>query len=250
MWGASMGFDFNYDAAKGTFNAITHGITGISFDLDAIPANGLRVSFPTPASDGTVAGAAYWGATPSYPGSPVKVGNNKVYWSSVTGPTGAGFDPTMVESMYFSVPTNTTAAGSFKYCVSNVTALTDTAGATVTCTDPKYPVPCAALGSTPASCWAAGTNCLAIAICSGSYLACTDASRHVDCTTKQCVDGPTCVDPSYPVSCPALGTVPAACWSPGSICSTVTNCSGIYHSCVTATYHYDCASAQCLPPGG
>jgi hypothetical protein len=41
-----------------------------------------------------------------------------------------------------------------------------------------------------------------------------------DCANEPC--RPTCTDPTAPVACEALGTVPAGCWPAGTDCSSVT----------------------------
>jgi hypothetical protein len=57
----------------------------------------------------------------------------------------------------------------------------------------------------------------------------------------------TCTNSAYPVSCPALGAVPAGCWSSGVACSTIRTCSdGNSHACSSANQIYDCTAAKCV----
>jgi hypothetical protein len=59
-----------------------------------------------------------------------------------------------------------------------------------------------------------------------------------------------CMDPAYPVSCPARNDVPAICWSTGTDCSTVTKCGDQFRSCLSASTHFDCAQMTCVPNAG
>lgn len=125
MWGAGIGLDLASSggalSTKSEFNA--SALKGISFDIDMVPGPGLRVEFPSQATDGGTAGSDYWGATSSYPNSPIVKGTNTVLWSAVAGPMGHVFDPSKIESIQFHVPTTTSAGGSFSYCISNLKML-------------------------------------------------------------------------------------------------------------------------------
>jgi hypothetical protein len=127
MWGAGISLDFAASggalSTKGEFNFTSVGVTGVSFDIDMVPGTGLRVEFAAKETDGTTAGNDYWGATSSYPNSPVMKGTNTVLWSKVAGPMGHVFNPAKVESIQFHVPTNTTAGGSYSFCISNLKLL-------------------------------------------------------------------------------------------------------------------------------
>jgi hypothetical protein len=137
MYGAGIGLDLNnpggVNTVKGIFDATTKGVTGISFDIDTIPLGGLlRVEFATTDTDGSVAGADYWGAKPTgaFPNSPVKVGTNTLHWNEVDTPAAmaAGapkhvFNPSLIESIQFHVPTNTTASAPYSFCISNLKLL-------------------------------------------------------------------------------------------------------------------------------
>lgn len=127
MFGTGIGLDLNNAGGangKMPYNA-TGKVTGISFDIDMVPLGGLRVELPTPA---TTQGAAYWGGKANNT-SPVKAGHNSFKWADVTGPmylaTPPAFDPTMILSVQFHIPTNTSAAIPFSYCVSNLKLLTN-----------------------------------------------------------------------------------------------------------------------------
>jgi hypothetical protein len=78
--GAGIGLDLNNSGGpapvRGVFNATAKGVTGLAFDLEIVALPGLRVEFPTPATDGTSAGAAYWGANVSFANSPAVAGTN------------------------------------------------------------------------------------------------------------------------------------------------------------------------------
>ena len=143
VWGAGIGLDLagvgmaDPCAAKGTYSATDHHVVGIKFDIDTVPSVGLRVEFPIPSTDGTKNGSDYWGATSSYPNSPVMAGTNTIYFdpSMVSGadPTAKGvtpagpapnitFDPSMMEAVQFHVPAGTSSAypASYSFCISNL----------------------------------------------------------------------------------------------------------------------------------
>jgi hypothetical protein len=129
--GAGIGLDLNNSAGpapvRGVFNATAKGVTGLAFDLEIVALPGLRVEFPTPATDGTSVGAAYWGANASFANSPVVAGTNVFRWADVriAGAAPTAFDPTMLESVLFHVPTNVTSTGPYSFCVSNLRLLTN-----------------------------------------------------------------------------------------------------------------------------
>lgn len=144
MWGAGIGLDLNAEGgvggAKLPWNAETHGVTGIAFELDVIPAGGLRVEFPIVLPEGghdagsTLTtedhpdGSPYWGATPNFPPSPVRVGRNEVRFSSVTPPrTSYNFDETKLLAIQFHVPAVTigTTRSAYRFCIKNLTFLKD-----------------------------------------------------------------------------------------------------------------------------
>jgi hypothetical protein len=135
IFGAGIGLDLNNpggaNSVKGTFAATTKGVTGISFSIDVPPTAGLRVEFPTTDTDGTTSGAAYWGATATFPNSNVVSGVNTIHWADVKVPTTATtptFVPNNLESIQFHVPaagTSATAPVPYSFCISNLTLLTN-----------------------------------------------------------------------------------------------------------------------------
>ncbi len=129
--GAGIGLDLNNSGGavpvRDVFNATMKGVTGVAFDLEIVALSGLRVEFPTPASDGTSAGAAYWGANVSFGNSPAVAGTNVIRWADVRipGATPPAFDPTMIESVLFHVPTTIMSSAPYSFCVSNLRLLTN-----------------------------------------------------------------------------------------------------------------------------
>jgi hypothetical protein len=64
-------------------------------------------------------------------------------------------------------------------------------------------------------------------------------------------DGGGCSNPQYPHACPALGTVPASCWTAATVCSTVTDCGGgDYKACSSADETVDCVNMKCVCASG
>jgi hypothetical protein len=61
-------------------------------------------------------------------------------------------------------------------------------------------------------------------------------------------NGPACTNPTYPKSCPSLGTVPAGCWGSDTACSTVTSCNGDPVACKSSDLKVYCASDKCCKP--
>lgn len=55
----------------------------------------------------------------------------------------------------------------------------------------------------------------------------------------------SCTDPMFPVPCPARAGVPAACWSAGTDCTTVTLCGTEEKACRTG-FTFDCAQNKCV----
>jgi len=113
------------------------------------------------------------------------------------------------------------------------------------CKDSAFPVFCAPSESfAEAGCWTAGTVCATRTLCDAKPVACSSASFTVDCTQQKCV----CSKPEYPVQCAANANYPTAnCWSAGTICSTITQCSdGKGYSCKSASQSYDCVAKTCV----
>ncbi len=126
IWGAGIGLDLNNGggdagAVKGTYNATAAGVLGIAFDIDTVPLATLRVEFP----NATATNAAFWGGDNQ--SSPVKAGHNEIKWADVKGPfydTAAPvFDPKTIYSIQFHVPASATAAATYNFCISNLSAI-------------------------------------------------------------------------------------------------------------------------------
>jgi hypothetical protein len=123
------------------------------------------------------------------------------------------------------------------------------------CSDPAYPKYCPATPDVPAICWSAGTECSTITKCGNDYRSCLSPNFRYDCAANSCVsstvgDGGVvaqCPDMLYPVACPAKGDVPALCWSPGTICSTLNRCGNDFKSCQAAGYTFSCTANMCVP---
>lgn len=126
IWGAGIGLDLNNPGGavgKSALDASAAGLKGIRFDLDVKPTPGLRVEVEATDTNGTEAGNDYWGATMSYPPSPVVAGTNTVTWDKFVGPKGHTFNPTMLRGIQFHVPASMAAAGEYEFCISNVKVL-------------------------------------------------------------------------------------------------------------------------------
>jgi hypothetical protein len=138
IWGTGIGFDLNNggtdDGGTGQklpWDATANGVTGFSFEIDTPPLGGqMRVEFPTSVAIGTTdINAAYWGgATMNL--SPFTTGGvHSFKFDQVGGPSYLSmpmpFDRTKILSMQFHVVTNTSSTIPFKYCISNLKALTD-----------------------------------------------------------------------------------------------------------------------------
>ncbi len=128
IWGAGIALDLNNtggaNSVKSPYNAIMNGVTGFSFEMETPPLNSLRVEFPTQG----VTNAAFWAGNIDQP-SPVVAGLNVIKWADVKGPfydaAAPPFDPTKIMSIQFHVFTGTGGVKPFKYCVSNLKALTN-----------------------------------------------------------------------------------------------------------------------------
>ena len=149
MWGAGMGFDFNAVAGmdggttvKSVWNPDEHGVTGVAFELDNVPAPGLRVEFPLRLTDAEAQtvnlppgsttddhpdGAPYWGGNASFSNSPVQAGHNELYWTDVKKPGSTPsyvFDKARLLGLQFHVPAVQSAPpGAYSFCVSHITLL-------------------------------------------------------------------------------------------------------------------------------
>lgn len=149
MWGAGMGFDFNAVAdmdagttVKSTWNPDDHGVIGVAFEIDTVPAPGLRVEFPLRLTDSEAQavnlppgsttddhpdGAPYWGGDTSFSNSPVSAGHNELRWDAVKKPGTTPsyvFDKSRLLGVQFHVPAVKVAPpGAYSFCVSHLTLL-------------------------------------------------------------------------------------------------------------------------------
>jgi hypothetical protein len=122
--GAGIAFSFNLPdmtAPALPYDAIANGVKGIAFDIDNVPASGLRVQFPT----ADALNPAFWLGNGVI--SPVFPGHNVILWPDVLGPyydvQAPAFDPTMLLRVEFLAPAIAQAAAPFSFCVSNLAAL-------------------------------------------------------------------------------------------------------------------------------
>ena len=132
MFGAGIGLDMNNGGVDGgmgkqPFDAAAAGVVGIAFDIDAVPLAGLRVEFPT---DTTANTAAIWkpAKAKNYT-SPVVAGHNVILFADVIQPdyikpAPAVLNAAKLVSIQFHVPTTTTAAADYMFCISNLSAVT------------------------------------------------------------------------------------------------------------------------------
>jgi hypothetical protein len=123
QWGAGIGFYFAGNEQSYTvFDAAAAGVHGVSFYIDQRPLPGMRVEFADTATVGK--GAAYWGATSSYPSSPLIVGYNQITWDRVVPPTSSipTLDVSRLVTMTFHVPAGS-VAGTYQFCIKDVSLL-------------------------------------------------------------------------------------------------------------------------------
>jgi hypothetical protein len=147
MMGAGIGVDFNAeghsrDSTRHPWDPADHGVIGFSFDIDAIPALGLRVEIPMVLTDAEASanipplppgatteahadGSPYWGADERYPSSPVAIGTNRVLFADVRPPrTSYEFEARRMLGIQFHVPTTPRIPKStYAFCIKNLTLL-------------------------------------------------------------------------------------------------------------------------------
>jgi hypothetical protein len=146
--GAGIAVDFNADTnedggAKHTWDPMTLGFVGFSFEIDQVPPSGLRVEIPMVLSDAEAAavmpplrsgsttdkhpdGSPYWGASATYPSSPVVVGVNRVLWSDIYAPQrNYAFETRRMLGIQFHVPSAApeTQKVPYGFCIKNLTLL-------------------------------------------------------------------------------------------------------------------------------
>jgi|GEM_PF-680178 len=139
IFGAGIGFDLNNPglntgaSMKMPFDASAKMVIGVSFDLDSVPATGLRIEFPF-GSASTPAGV--WKPNPTWDharnlpiwASPVNAGHNVLLFTNVAQQSfvpidqKVPFDPSTLMSIQFHIPTNerASAAAAFEFCVDNL----------------------------------------------------------------------------------------------------------------------------------
>jgi hypothetical protein len=138
IWGTGIGFDLNNGGtddggtgAKLPWDAMAHGVTGLSFHIDMPPTGGqMRVEFPTSAVPGTTdINAAYWGGAGANLSPFTKTGTWSFHWTDVGGPSylpsPMPFDKTKILSVQFHVVTGTSSPIPFNYCISDIRTLKD-----------------------------------------------------------------------------------------------------------------------------
>jgi hypothetical protein len=152
MQGAGIGFDFNRDTGppdgdgtRKTWDPLAYGVIGISFTIQGVPPNGMRVEFPmaltaseaaadappvtgtSPTTEYHSAGSPYWGAKNDgrYPSSPVVEGLNTITWDQVQAPKVGVYvvDLSRLLGIKFHVPTTTAGAVAYDFTISNLTFL-------------------------------------------------------------------------------------------------------------------------------
>jgi hypothetical protein len=131
MWGSGIGLDLNNgggaNAVKMPYNATAAGVLGFAFDIDAVPLTGIRVEFPTP-STGTTAAIYKPGDSTTNFASPLVAGHNEIRWADIMAPSyvmnATAFDPTMIVSVQFHVPSSTSASANYTFCIDNFSAIT------------------------------------------------------------------------------------------------------------------------------
>jgi hypothetical protein len=134
IWGSVIGFNpanpgtlADGTTLIGPYDAPAHGITGLAFDIDAVPSGGhLRVAFQTV---GTENSPAYWGGATSDLSPVTAPGHYEMRWAEIGGPAYATnpppFDPTMLKGIQFQVVSNSSAPVPFNFCVNNIMLLTN-----------------------------------------------------------------------------------------------------------------------------
>jgi hypothetical protein len=132
IWGAGIGFDLNNPGeasggvgVKGQYDAPAHGITGIAFEIDTVPV-GFRVALSTQSTEDA---SANGGVLTEYQLPIVAPGRLEIRWPAVGGPgwvsSAPPFDPTKIQSVWFSVGSNDLSAVDYSFCINKMTALTN-----------------------------------------------------------------------------------------------------------------------------
>jgi hypothetical protein len=127
IFGAGIGLDLNNPGLDGgtgmkmPFDAASKMVIGISFDLDVLPATGLRVEFPFGSASNP---AGVWKPNKTSYASPVSAGHNVLLFASVMQPSyvtaPVPFDPTTLTSIQFHIPTSIMAAAPYAFCIDHL----------------------------------------------------------------------------------------------------------------------------------
>jgi hypothetical protein len=118
-WGAGIGLELNDGPPQEPYNTVMQGVTGFCFQLSGtvIPSTSIRVAFPTTEDNDN---APFESVTT--PGQHTVLFTDTAQGSWVTTPT--VFDPTMVTLLQFQIPSSTTEAVPWDFCIEGLTAIT------------------------------------------------------------------------------------------------------------------------------
>jgi hypothetical protein len=118
-WGAGIGLELNDGPPQQPYDATAHGVIGFCFELSGptIPSTTVRVAFPTQENNDNAPFEAFSAA-----GSHTVLLSNVEEGSWVTNPV--PFDETKIMLLQFQIPSSTTAAVPWDFCVQGLTAIT------------------------------------------------------------------------------------------------------------------------------
>jgi len=125
IWGAGIGFDLNSSggdaSVKSPYDAVTHHVVGVSFDIDTVPdaPAQLRVEFPTPA----MATAAHYYIVPDSGHVEARFADAGIFY--LNPPDTSPIDASMINSFQWHVATATSAAVPFAFCLSNIAPIVE-----------------------------------------------------------------------------------------------------------------------------
>jgi hypothetical protein len=118
-WGAGIGLELNDGPPQMPYDTTAHNVVGFCFQLSGttIPSTGIRVAFPTKDNNDN----AYFLAVTT-PGQHTVLFSDTAQGSWVT--TKSAFEPTAVMLMQLQIPSSTTAAVPWDFCIEGLTAIT------------------------------------------------------------------------------------------------------------------------------